>query len=64
MTVLGYSLDEEHIRLPGKNADRRRYILGKIADHNVIISYLPPGLQGKDAAAPKNWSFSGVRLFR
>jgi len=51
MTALRYMLDEEHIRLPGRDGDRNRYILGKMGDHNVAIGYLPHGSQGIGAAA-------------
>ena len=43
MTGLRYILDEERVRLPGKDGDRNRYILGKMGDHNVAIGYLPQG---------------------
>src|ERR1700761_8355330 len=51
MTAVRYMLDEEHVRLPGKDGDRNRYILGKMGDHNVAIGYLPHGSQGIGAAA-------------
>ena len=51
MTAVRYMLDEEHARLPGKDSDRNRYILGKMGDHNVAIGYLPQGSQGIGAAA-------------
>jgi len=51
MTAVRYMLNEEHVRLPGKDGDRNRYILGKMGDHNVAIGYLPQGSQGTGAAA-------------
>jgi nucleoside phosphorylase len=66
MTALRYMLDEEHIRLPGKDGDRNRYILGKMGDHNVAIGYLPQGSQGIGAAATvatdMRRTFSSVQL--
>ena len=51
MTAVRYMLDEQHVRLPGKDGDRNRYILGKMGKHNVAIGYLPQGSQGIGAAA-------------
>ncbi|KAK5056742.1 hypothetical protein LTR84_012274 [Exophiala bonariae] len=51
MSAMRYMLDEEHVRLPGKDNDHNRYILGKLGKHNVAIGYLPQGSQGIGAAA-------------
>jgi nucleoside phosphorylase len=51
MTAVRYMLDEEHVRLPGKESDRNRYMLGKMGKHNVAIAYLSQGSQGIGAAA-------------
>jgi nucleoside phosphorylase len=66
MTAVRYMLDEEHVRLPGKENDRNRYMLGKMGKHNVAIAYLPQGSQGIGAAATvatdMRRSFPSVRL--
>ena len=68
MTAVRYMLDEEHFRLPGKDGDRNRYILGRMGDHNVAIGYLPQGSQGIGAAATvatdmrRTFSYAQLRL--
>jgi nucleoside phosphorylase len=66
MTAFRYMLDEEHTRLPGKDGDRNRYMLGKMGEHNVAIGYLPQGSQGTGAAATvatdMRRTFSSVQL--
>jgi nucleoside phosphorylase len=51
MTAVRCLLDEEHKRLPLKDGDRNRYILGKMGKHRVAIAFLPRGSQGIGAAA-------------
>lgn len=66
MTAVRYMLNEEHVRLPRKDGDRNRYILGKMGDHNVAIGYLPQGSQGVSAAATvatdMRRTFSSIQL--
>jgi nucleoside phosphorylase len=66
MTAVRYMLDEEHLRLPGKEGDHNRYILGKMGGHNVVVGYLPHGSQGIGAAATvatdMRRTFSSIRL--
>jgi hypothetical protein len=51
MTAVRYMLDKEHVRLPKKDGDRNRYILGKMGNYNIAIGYLPQGSQEISAAA-------------
>jgi nucleoside phosphorylase len=44
-------LDEEHEPLPRKDGDPNLYTLGRIGQHNVVITCLPAGSIGNDAAA-------------
>jgi nucleoside phosphorylase len=44
-------LDEKHDGLPVDGSDPNPYILGRIGDHNVVISCLPRGKTGTTSAA-------------
>src|SRR5438552_5049988 len=44
-------LDEKHDSLPVDGSDANSYILGRIGDHNVVISCLPLGKTGTTSAA-------------
>jgi nucleoside phosphorylase len=44
-------LDEEHEALPMKSQDSNAYVLGRIGNHNVVISCLPAGQVGTASAA-------------
>ncbi|KAI1742728.1 nucleoside phosphorylase domain-containing protein [Xylaria scruposa] len=50
MSAVRYMLDEEHLRLPNKQGDMNRYILGQLSGHNTVVAWLP-WTQGKSAAA-------------
>lgn len=55
-------LDEEHERLqPGENDDNS-YLLGRMGDHNVAITFLGSGTCGTNAAAQTVTNM--VRTFR
>lgn len=59
-------LDEEHEPLPRKDGDPNLYTLGLICQHNVVITCLPAGSIGSDAAATVaanlSTSFPSVRI--
>jgi nucleoside phosphorylase len=44
-------LDETHHQLPQPLNDENTYTLGKIGDHNVVVTCLPTGMYGTTAAA-------------
>lgn len=44
-------LDYEHPRLPQGQGDSNAYILGRIDQHNVVLTCLPSGTTGTNAAA-------------
>ena len=44
-------LDEEHPDLPVAESDSNTYILGKMCEHNVVITGLPSGVPGTNSAA-------------
>jgi nucleoside phosphorylase len=44
-------LDEEHQNLPQDDDDTHLYTLGRIGEHNVVITCLPAGQKGTNSAA-------------
>lgn len=44
-------LDDQHQGLPQAQGDSNAYILGRIAQHNVVLTCLPAGTTGTNAAA-------------
>lgn len=44
-------LDERHPRLPQDCRDKNAYEIGRIGDHNVVITCLPAGMIGNNSAA-------------
>lgn len=52
MAAMKAMLDETHQNLAGQDpSDHNNYILGQIANHNVVIASLPAGLYGTTPAA-------------
>lgn len=51
MSAVRYLLDDEHSPLASKEGDSNRYIYGEMSGHNVVIGFLPYGVQGIGAAA-------------
>jgi nucleoside phosphorylase len=51
MSAVRYMLDVEHAKLPSKEGDLNRYIIGEMSGHNVVVGFLPVGTQGIGAAA-------------
>ncbi|RFU24977.1 hypothetical protein B7463_g11364, partial [Scytalidium lignicola] len=44
-------LDEEHERLPSAKRDDNSYLLGRIKEHNIVITFTGSGTYGTNAAA-------------
>lgn len=43
-------LDEQHAKLPQHSRDNNTYVLGRIANHNVVMACLPAGSLGNNSA--------------
>ncbi|KAI9764541.1 MAG: hypothetical protein M1840_008367 [Geoglossum simile] len=59
-------LDEEHQDLPQDTHESNLYTLGRIGNHNVVLSCLPAGLMGNNPAAAVAFQikskFTSIRL--
>ncbi|OGM48619.1 hypothetical protein ABOM_001957 [Aspergillus bombycis] len=51
MTAAKAMLEKVHLSLPQPETDHNTYILGSIANHNVVVACLPSGVYGTTSAA-------------